>query len=101
MQSNRVFPILAIAALVALHAGAVAFAGALPDAWAPALAATVYLPLWPLSAVGLPVFGPAPSGGWPGPNTAGWVVLLVAWSVMWAIPVAVVARWRRRPAPGG
>lgn len=101
MQPNRVSPILATAALVALHAGAVAFAEALPDTWGPALAATVYLPLWPLSAVGMPVFGPAPSGGWPGPSAAGWAVLLVAWSLMWSIPVAVVAWWRRRPAPGG
>ena len=102
MRLNPGFSMLMVAALVALHAAAVASPGWLPQAWAPALAATVYLPLWPLSALGIPVFGPAPSGGWAGPNAAGWGVLLVAWAVAWSIPVWIAARLlRQRASPPG
>jgi hypothetical protein len=100
MNPSRTRFVLVVAALVALHAAAVASVGALPAAWGPALAATVYLPLWPLSALGMPVFGATPSGGWAGPNAAGWCVLLVAWAVLWSIPVLGVATlWRRAGSP--
>jgi len=90
----------AVVVLVMLHAAAVACVGALPPAWGPPLAATVYLPLWPASALGVPVLGPAPPGGWAGPNAAGWGLLFVAWSVAWSILVSIVARlWRRAGSP--
>jgi hypothetical protein len=100
---NLSTPRLALAAsgLAALHVAVVAFVDSLPEAWAPALATTVYLPLWPLSAVGLPVFGPAPSGGWPGPSGLGWGLLFLTWAAAWSIPMLAVAKlWpRRRPLP--
>ena len=86
-----------VLALVAIHAAAVACAGLLPEAFGPGLAATVYLPLWPLSALGLPVFGTAPSGGWPAPNGFGWTVLLGVWAAGWSIAVGIVTRARRSP----
>ncbi|MET0349882.1 MAG: hypothetical protein ABW067_08850 [Rhizobacter sp.] len=88
--------LLVVFALLTLHAMAVAFVGALPEHIGPALAATVYLPLWPLSALGLPVFGPTPSGGWAGPSVLGWGLWLVAWAVLWSIPVLLLAAWRGR-----
>lgn len=77
---------------IALHALLVAFAGRLPDSIAPAVAATVYLPLWPLSTLGIPVFGRAESWGWSSPNLLGWLLLTVFWSCTWWLVASVFAR---------
>lgn len=70
-------------AFIALHAALVAASGKLPDSVAPFVAATVYLPLWPLSAMGLPVYGAAESGGWAMPNLLGLCILALLWSLIW------------------
>jgi len=76
------------------HLALVAIVGALPDAVAPIIAGTIYLPLWPLSEIGIPVFSPAESGGWPGPNVLGWLVFVAIWSLLWWLLVAVIIRVR-------
>lgn len=40
----------------------------MPDPVAEFVSASVYLPLWPMNAIGWNVFGAAESGGWPGPS---------------------------------
>lgn len=90
--------VLLVVALLCLHAASVALSASLPEAIAPAVAATVYLPLWPLSAAGVPVFAGAAAGGWGSPSVAGWLVLLVVWSLLWWSVVATVSRFRRRRA---
>jgi hypothetical protein len=80
--------------LIVFHAGFVANVGHLPNAITPAVAATIYVPLWPLASAGFPVFGRAESGGWPGPSILGWVLLGVFWSALWWLFVSVIARVR-------
>lgn len=87
---------IVILGIVAVHLALVASAGSLPDAIQPALAATVYLPLWPLAALGLPVFGHAESGGWPGPSLLGWALFVIVWAAVWAMLLAVISRRRDR-----
>lgn len=81
--------------LLATHILLVAIAGKLPDTVAPAVAATVYGPLWALSVIGLPVFGQGASGGWAGPNVFGWLCFGVFWALMWWLLVQAVT-WLRR-----
>ena len=65
------------AVLAGTHATAVLVA---PERLAPALAGSVYLPLLPLKAVGIPVFATAESGGWASPSLLGWAtVFLLVW----------------------
>jgi hypothetical protein len=80
--------------LILVHIVLVAACGRLPDTIAPAVAASIYLPLWPLSVVGLPVFSPAAPGGWASPSLFGWIVFIVIWSIFWWLLVAAVARMR-------
>ena len=54
-----------------------------PEALAPVIAGSVYLPLLPLKALGLPVFAAAESGGWPSPSLPGWAAVLIIWSAIW------------------
>lgn len=77
------------------HLLLVAIAGRLPDALAPAVAATVYGPLWALSLIGLPVFAQAGSGGWAGPNVLGWLCFGVFWAIVWWLLVQALMRLRR------
>jgi len=86
---------IVILGIVSVHLALVAGASVLPDAIQPALAATVYLPLWPLAALGLPVFGPAESGGWPGPSPLGWVAFALLWAAVWAMLLATIDRLRK------
>lgn len=81
--------------LLAAHILLVALPDRLPDALAPAVAATVYGPLWALSAIGLPVFGHGASGGWAGPNVLGWLCFGVFWALLWWLLVQAVIRLRR------
>jgi hypothetical protein len=62
-------PLVVVLSLLCAHAALVVSGDALPEVVAPAIAGTVYLPLWLLQNVGLPVFGRAETGGWPGPST--------------------------------
>jgi hypothetical protein len=88
---------IVILGILSVHLALVAGASVLPDAIQPALAATVHLPLWPLAALGLPVFGHAESGGWPEPSLLGWAVFVLVWAAVWAIVLAAIERLRRAP----
>lgn len=90
------WPRAVLFSLLAGHATLVAMGDRLPERMAPAVAGTVYLPLWPLQALGLPVFGRAEAGGWPGPSLLGWVVVAVIWAAIWWLAVTAVARLCRR-----
>ncbi|MFY0579472.1 hypothetical protein ACN28S_39105 [Cystobacter fuscus] len=63
-----------------------------PEAIAPAVAGSIYLPLMALQAVGLPVFGQAQSGGWSGPSPLGWIVVATFWAAVWWGVVSLVSR---------
>ncbi len=74
------------------HALLIAFAPYLPDTLAAAIAGSVYLPLWPLSALGLPVYTQAEAWGWSNPSRLGWGLLVVVWSAVWTVVVAGLTR---------
>lgn len=78
-----------------VHAALIASASQLPDALAAAVAGTVYAPLWPLSALGLPVQAPAAEAGWSSPTLLGWGIVAALWTSIWALAIAVLTR--RRP----
>lgn len=80
--------------LISAHAVLVVLGGVLPDAIAPIVAGSVYLPLWLLQALGLPVFGGAESGGWAGPSLLGWLVVAALWSAVWWLLVTALAKMR-------
>jgi hypothetical protein len=62
----------------------------------PAIAATIYGPLFALDAVRLPVFGSAGSGGWAAPSPLGWVCVLLLWGAFWwGVAALLVRAWRR------
>lgn len=85
---------IAVFFLVLVHLALIAAGDALPAALAPAIAATLYLPLWPLSALGIPVFSFAESGGWASPSLLGWLCFVAVWSLLWGMVVALVLRVR-------
>lgn len=85
---------IVILGIVSVHLALVAGASVLPDVIQPALAATVYLPLWPLAALGLPVFGQAEPGGWLGPSLLGWAVFVLLWMAVWTMLLAVIDKYR-------
>lgn len=76
-------------ALAGTHAVAVLAA---PEALAPVLAGSVYLPLLLLESVGLTVFGSAGSGGWPSPSLLGWVAVFLTWSAIWWAAAVLLSR---------
>ena len=75
------------ALLLMLQFLAIAFA---PDAIAPAVAGSVYVPLIVLRALRLPVLAAAQSGGWESPSLLGWAVLAVFWAVVWWSAISLV-----------
>ncbi|AOF84266.1 putative membrane protein [Hydrogenophaga sp. RAC07] len=79
------------------HAGYIALGDRLPQALAPAIAVSIYVPLMLLQGLGLPVFGAAESGGWPGPSLLGWALLSLFWLLVWWLLFAVVIRLLSRP----
>lgn len=88
---------IAVLTLVVAHAGAIVAASHLPDRLAAVVAGSVYLPLMPFQALGLPVFGSAESWGWSPPSLLGWGLLLIVWvGVWWAITAAVARILRSR-----
>lgn len=86
----------AFLSLISIHGALVASADALPEAVAPVIAGTVYLPLWLLQAAGLPVFGPAESAGWAGPSLLGWVLVAAIWATLWWLLVTALAKMQDR-----
>ncbi|NHZ44988.1 hypothetical protein [Massilia aquatica] len=62
----------------------------------PAIAATIYAPLFVLDALRLPVFGNGPSGGWAGPSPLGWACVLLLWGAVWWGVATLLARACRR-----
>ena len=95
MSSQRWFAFLGV---IGAHAALVWLGDRLPESLAPAVAGMVYLPLWPLQALGLPVFERAASGGWPGPSLLGWMLVATIWGVLWWLAIAIVSRLRARAA---
>ncbi|NMO16631.1 hypothetical protein HPC49_20490 [Pyxidicoccus fallax] len=63
-----------------------------PEALAPAVAGSVYLPLMALRALGLPVISAAESGGWGGPSALGLMAVVVFWAAVWWGVVSLVGR---------
>ena len=90
--------LLAFFGLVCAHGALFVFTPLLFESVAPVLAGTVYVPLWGLNAIGLPVFGRAESGGWPAPNLLGWSFVAAIWSAFWWTLVAAFAKVRARPS---
>lgn len=91
--------LIALFSLVCAHGALVVLGPLLPESVAPVVAGTIYLPLWPLGSIGLPVFGRAESGGWPGPSMLGWLFVAVIWSALWWTVLAAIAKirtWRWR-----
>ena len=80
--------------LLCIHAGLVALGDTLPEVIAPAVAGTVYLPLWLLQTIGLPVFSRAETGGWPAPSVLGWLLVAATWTALWWILVVVITKGR-------
>lgn len=74
---------IAVPTLVVAHAVAIVAASHLPDRLAAVVAGSIYLPLMPFQALGLPVFGSAESWGWASPSFLGWGLLLVVWVGFW------------------
>ena len=83
---------IAVLTLVAAHAAAIVAASHLPDRLAAVVAGSIYLPLMPFDALGLPVFGRAESWGWASPSVLGWGVLVVVWVGLWWAVVSGLAR---------
>ena len=77
------------AALVLLHVAGVLWA---PQALAPFMAGTVYVPLMLLKAVGLPVYAAAAAGGWASPSPLGWAAVAVVWGLVWGLVAGLLAR---------
>ena len=65
------------------HGLLVAFAANLPAWLAPIVSGSIFLPLWPLAAVGIPVFGNSAGWGWESPGFFGWTVLAIFWVWVW------------------
>lgn len=81
--------------LAGIHA-LVSWIGAGGGTLGPAIAATIYGPLFLLDALRLPVFGNGPSGGWAGPSPLGWACVLLLWGAFWWGVAALLARACRR-----
>jgi len=62
---------------------------------APAIAASIYLPLSALNTLGMPVF--ANGGGWGSPSTLGWLLAAILWAgVWWAIACGAAAAFKSK-----
>lgn len=59
--------------------------------WPPAAAATVYLPLWPLSAAGVQVVAQG-AGGWGAPTGLGWAACALSWLMVYGGGGVLLAR---------
>jgi hypothetical protein len=79
------------AVFVSIHAAAAAglFSS---EILAPVVAGSIYLPLMPLESLGIPVFAPAESGGWPSPSLLGWETIVSLWSALWLVMATFLSR---------
>jgi hypothetical protein len=82
------------AVLVFLHASGFLFQ---PEALAPLIGNSVYLPLTLLKMTGLPVYASAEAWGWASPSPFGWAAVIMIWGLIWWW-VAKLVTWafRRR-----
>jgi hypothetical protein len=83
--------------LTAIHLGAGALS-TVPgiDRLSAIIAGTIYLPLWPVSKVGLPVFQ---RNQWmiPPPNVLGWLFVFAFWALFyWAIAMLLGRIFQKR-----
>ena len=85
-------------ALSLLHALAGLVASNGNEALGPVVAASVYLPLWPLGALGLPV---THGSGWffPPPTALGWCLVVVFWAAVYWFVASLIGRGARRWLP--
>ena len=91
---------IAVLTLVVAHTVAIIAASHLPDRLAAVVAGSLYLPLMPFQALGLPVFGSAESWGWASPSFLGWGLLVVVWVGFWWSLTAGFARILAREQRG-
>lgn len=75
--------------LAGSHMAAAFFA---PNALAPAVAGSVYLPLVPLQVAGVPVFAAAESFGWSSPSLLGWSIVYAVWVAIWWVVAYLLSR---------
>ncbi len=64
---------------------------ATPEAFAPVVASTVYLPLMLLKEIGVAVFTTAKSGGWSSPSLLGWAIIFLLWLIIWWVVAFVLS----------
>ncbi len=94
MQSRHI----ALLALITIHGVSVMAAPHLPDKPAAVIAGSIYLPLMPLKAIGLPVLSSSAGWGWASVSILGWVLLSVFWvAVWWAVTAGLARLLRGRP----
>jgi hypothetical protein len=63
---------------------------------APAVAGSIYLPLFFLQTIGFPVYAAGTSGGWSAPSLLGWLFLAVLWASVWWLVACVLAKLFKR-----
>lgn len=80
---------LIFASLIGIHVTVIVFA---PELIAPFVAGSIYLPLWPLKLIGMPVFGVTQSSGWAAPSLLGWAVVFCLWSAIWFVVATLLSR---------
>jgi hypothetical protein len=82
--------------LFAAHVGLAAFSAVLGiDRLSAIIAGTIYLPLWPVSKLGLPVFQ---GNQWmiPPPNALGWLFIILFWAFLYWAVAALLSRILQR-----
>ena len=83
--------------LSVIHVGVAALSTVLGiDRLSAIVAGTIYVPLWPVDKLGIPVFE---RNQWmiPPPNALGWIFVLAFWAlVYWAIAVLLSRIFQRR-----
>jgi hypothetical protein len=84
-------------ALLAAHAGVFALGWVVGSDWlATIVVSSIYLPLWPLGKLGIPVIS---QSGWifPPPTVIGWVAIIVCWSLLyWGVAIVAARLLARR-----
>ena len=82
-------------ALIAVHVVLLALGFVAGSPWlAPIVVGSIYLPLWPLGKLGLPVFRLSGSS-FASPTAMGWAAIVVSWSLVHCLVAVVIARLLR------
>jgi len=83
--------------LVAAHVALMAAGWLVGSEWlAPIVVGSIYLPLWPLGKLGLPVIRLSGSI-LPLPTAFGWAAIVISWALVYCFIAAVIARlWPTR-----